>query len=211
MMVRLLSALLLIAWFSSQPVPAAKDMFYDPGDLGLLPITEARPSLRPIRYTDAFLRCGIHYWLEAEDGTRVTERTAMGMPGRFTLHIRNNIGGGFLTVWDVTQERELTPRDDRVGGGGRWSGHLMSDAVYRVPGAFEFSKGESATHLVVVWARSQSEVAHSAERARARVKEMPAWMRIVREVDESTPGEVGTYVVNRRDGGLVAQIVFRAQ
>ena len=210
-MVRLLSALFVIAWLSSQPVPAAKGMFYDPGDLGLLPVADPRSSLRPVRYAEAFSHCGVHYWLEAEDGTRVTERRAIGMPGTFTLHIRNNIGGGFLTVWDVTQERELTPRDERVSGGGRWSGYLMSDAVYRVPGAFEFSKGESATHLVVVWARSQSEVAHSAERARARVKEMPAWMSIVKEVDDSTPGEVGTYVVNRRDGGVVAEIVFRAQ
>jgi hypothetical protein len=210
-MVRLLSALFVITWLWSQPVPAAKDMFYDPGDLGLVSAAEPRPPLRPIRYTDAFLRCGIHYWLETEDGTRVTESTAMEMPGRFTLHIRNNIGGGFLTVWDVTQGRELTPRDDRVSGGGRWSGYLMSDAVYRVPGAFEFSKGESATHLVLVWARSQSEVAHSAARARARVKEMNAWMPIVREIDDSTRGEVGTYVVNRRDGGVVAEIVFRAR
>ena len=76
----------------------------------------------------------------------------MGVPGRFTVHLRNNIGDGFLTVWDVSQGRELTPRDERFSGGGRWSGYFMSDEVYVVPGTFEFSAGQAATHLVIVWA-----------------------------------------------------------
>jgi hypothetical protein len=68
-----------------------------------------------------------------------------------------------------------------------------------------------AKDLVLVWAPSQTEVAHTAARARESVKEMPAGMMIVREIDESTPGQVGTYVVNRADAGVVAEIVFRSQ
>ena len=87
----------------------------------------------------------------------------------------------------------------------------MSDDVYVVPGVFEFSSGESPTRVVIVWARSQTEVAHDAARARARLVDMPAFMPIVRETEESTPGEIGTYVVNRTNAGVSAEIVFRAR
>ncbi len=210
-MLRIPLGVFAIALLSWQPLPSAKAMFYDPGDMGLLTRGESGRSLRPVRFAETYLHCGIHYWLEAENGTRLTERAAMGVPGRFTVHLRNNIGDGFLTVWDVSQGRELTPRDERFSGGGRWSGYLMSDEVYVVPGTFEFSAGQAATHLVIVWARSQTEVAHSAARARERVKEMPGSMPIVREVDESMPGEIGTYVVNRLNGGVVAEIEFRSR
>jgi hypothetical protein len=132
------------------------------------------------------------------------------MRGRFTLHIRNNICHGFLTVWDVSATgRELTPKD------GQRSGYHMTEAVYVVPGQFEFTAGDSAADLVIVWARSQTEVAHTAERARARVGEMSGWVSngqplIVRETEETMAGEVGTYVENRLDAGVVAEIVFRA-
>jgi hypothetical protein len=182
-------------------------MFYDPGDLGLLHVTKPRTRLRPIRFARPFYHCGIHYWLHTEGGTPITENRARSMPGKFTLHLRNNIAGGFLTVWELTEGRELTPKDDRWSGGGRWSGIVMTDEVYTVPDVFEFS-ADAAKHVVIVWARSQTEVAHSAARARATVKEMPAWMPMVSELDESTQGEVGTYVVNRRDAGVVAEIIF---
>ena len=183
---QILAALLLsIVW--PQPLPTAKSVFYASMDV----------------------HCGIHYWLEAEDGTRLTEGTAAARQGRFTVHIRNNTCAGYLTVWNVSIGRELTPRDERVSGGGRWSGYPMSDRAYVVPGTFEFLDGQGATHLVIVWARSQTEVAHTASDALARVKDMPRWMPIVREVEESTPGQIGTYVMNRRDAGVVTEIVFR--
>src|SRR5688572_19008796 len=173
----------LIAVLWSQSLPSAKSMFYDPGGVG----------------------CGIHFWLETEQGTRLSERAAARTPGKYTLHLRNNIGAGFLTVWDVTSGRELTPKDERFSGGGRWSGYPMKDRSYLVPGTFEFAEGKAATHLVIVWARSQTEVAHTAPDALARLKEMPLWMPIVLEVDDSTPGEIGTYVMNRMDAGVVTE------
>ena len=105
-------SLVVLTVLCSQPLPTAKSMFYAPTDV----------------------HCGIHYWLEAEDGTRLTEGTAAERQGRFTVHIRKNICAGFLTVWDVSIGRELTPRDERVSGGGLWSGYWMSDQVYVVPG-----------------------------------------------------------------------------
>jgi hypothetical protein len=43
---------------------------------------------------------------------------------------------------------------------------------------------------------------------------MSAWIRnglpaIIRESDDATLGEIGTYVVNRAAGGVVAEIPFR--
>jgi hypothetical protein len=210
--VRTFVALLITACLWSQPAPGAKAMFYDPGDRGAPPATQSASRLRPINFARPFLHCGIHYWLETERGIPVTERAASATSGKFTVHLRNNVGHGFLTVWDVNGEgRELTPMAERWSGGGRWSGYAMSDEVYAVPGVFEFTPSESSTHLVIVWARSQTEVAHSAARARERVKDMTAWMPIIRESEESTPGEIGTYVVNRTDAGVVAEIVFRSR
>lgn len=181
--------------FWPQPNPSAKAMFYDSANPGC--------------------GCGIHYWLQNERGTPVTERAASGLTGRFTLHIRTNIRAGFLTVWDISGPgRQLTPMDpdQRVNAGGRLSGIRIrtSEDIYVVPGNFEFNGGDSPTHLVINWARSQSEVAHSVDRARARPKEMSSWP-IVREVDESTPGQIGTYVINRQDAGVFAEIVFRSR
>jgi hypothetical protein len=52
-------------------------------------------------------------------------------------------------------------------------------------------------------------VAVSAADARKRLIDMPAWMSIVSETDDATPGEIGTYVMNRRDAGVAAEILFR--
>jgi hypothetical protein len=189
-MAPILIALALTATMVAQSFPGAKQMFYDPG----VP----------------FYHCGIHYWLETEGGVKVTTEQARVMPGSFTIHLRNNIGGGFLTVWELSEGRELTPKDDRWSGGGRWSGIVMSDAVYTVPGTFEF-RADAPKHVVIVWARSQSEVAHSATRARERLIDMPAWMPIVSETESVTPGEIGTYVVNRLDAGVSTEIVFQSR
>lgn len=61
----------------------------------------------------------------------------------------------------------MTSKDARASGGW-WSGYLMSGAVYRLPGSFQFTDA-SPTHLSIVWARSQTEVAHTAATARTRI------------------------------------------
>jgi hypothetical protein len=213
-MIRTLVACALAAGIWTQPAWGAKAMFYDPGRLGTWGVNKSPGSrLRPIDFARPFFHCGIHYWLENESGTAFTENAARDRPGRFTLHLRNNIGGGWLTVWDVDGAgRELTPKE------GRYSGYLMSQHEYVVPGVFQFGGGNSAKRLVIVWARSQTEVAHSADDARKRVKQMSGLKRdgvllynILRETDESTPGEVGTYVVNSECGGVFVDLVLRGR
>ena len=207
----------MVAWTGPQPGEGAKTLFYDPGSAGLSPAPDPPLRLRPIRHVASARRAdgslvhgGIHYWLESDNGAPIYEAAAREKPGRYSLHIRNNVGSGFLTVWDVNGEgRELTPREDP-----RWSGFRPGLDEYVVPGTFEFASDESAAHVVIVWAWSQSEVGRDPASARRRVSEMSAWKRngvaaIIRESDDATPGEIGTYVVNRAEGGVVAEILFR--
>ena len=80
---------------------SAKAMFYDPGDLG--ESTRAMISgSRQIRYARPFVHSGIHFLLETQQGVPLTVTAARAAKGPFTLQIRNNIGGGFLTVWDIS-------------------------------------------------------------------------------------------------------------
>ncbi len=206
----ILVALALTGTLAMQAPPGAKQMFYNPGGTGVGHVTRPTSQLRPVRFAELFYHCGIHYWLQTEDGVKVTAEQARSMSGRFTIHLRNNVGHGFLTVWELSEEKQLTPLDDRWSGGGRWSGIAMTDAVYTVPGSFEF-RADNPKHVVIVWARSQTEVAHSAVRARARLIEMPKWMPIVVETEEVIPNEIGTYVVNRTDAGVATEIVFRSR
>ena len=213
-MIQTLIACALSASLWAQPAWGAKAMFYDPGRLGTWGGNKSPGSrLRPIDFARPFYHCGIHYWLENESGTPLTENAARGTTERVTLHVRNNIGGGWLTVWDVDGDgRELTPKQ------GRYSGYLMTAEEYVVPGLLRFGAGASPKRLVIVWARRQPDVAHSADDARKRVKQMSGLKRdgvllynILRETDDSTRGEIGTYVVNTECGGLFVDLMLRGR
>ena len=115
-----------------QPLPGAKAMFYDPGDLGLLPAEQPAGRLRPVRYVDRAVHCGIHYWLQSADGTKMTERTARAATGPFTLHLRNSIGNGFLTVWNVSTGRRTDAAGPGPAGQRRWSVAGVPDVRRRV-------------------------------------------------------------------------------
>src|SRR3954470_21443291 len=75
----------------------AKAMFYDPSDLGPAPVLTSG-ALRPIdEVRGPLLHCGIHYWFENAAGVPMTEAAARVAGGRVTLHIRSNIGAGYLS------------------------------------------------------------------------------------------------------------------
>jgi hypothetical protein len=101
---RLLTVVLLSAGLSTQ-LSGAKAIFYDPGDNGAPPAAQHGAKLRPINGTSRFLHGGIHYWLEDASGKMFTEDAASRLPGKFTLHIRNNVARWWLTV----QREFLTP------------------------------------------------------------------------------------------------------
>jgi hypothetical protein len=202
----------------TQQPDGAKRLFYDPAGVGVQsPDVKGATRPRAIppppfrRHPDGTLvHGGIHYWLQTADAAPISETAARVRSGKYSIHIRTNVGSGFLTVWDVSGPgKELSLREDS-----RWSGFRPGHDEYVVPGTFEFSPNESAAHVIIVWAWSQSEVGRDPASARRRVGEMSAWHRkgvpsIIRESDDATPGEIGTYVVNRAGGGVVAEILFR--
>ena len=176
--------------------------------LALALIVAARPqspSPRAMFNGGDFRNSGIYYWLQDEKGARHTVAGARAKGGRYSVHIRSN-GPGYLTVFEVGSGRELSPRDDE-----RWPGFLMSAGGLTVPGTFEFSDRDDASHLVIVWVRSQTELAGDAKHALRLLVDMPRFTSIVTEDEVRIAGEIGTYVINRNNGGVPAEIRFRSR
>ena len=203
--------LLALLWttvaISQQAEPGAKAMFYNPGgtDTQTAPtfLLDTTRRIREVNFLRPLKHCGIHYWFENDKGVPLSEQAASKLNGSFTLFVRASCGG-FLTIFDMDGEgKELTPRTDS-----RWSGYRLGDEIYRV-GTFEFAAQAPAKRLIVVCARSQTEVGGSASHAARRLLDMPKIWKIVSESEESIVGEIGTYVVNRTDAGVPAEIVLR--
>jgi hypothetical protein len=189
----------------------AKALFYDAGGHGAPEAAQA-PGLRPITIAPhevnggGRLPVGMHFWLETDRGTPISQRAASTVPGKYTLHLRhNNQTSAVLSIWQVNGDgRELTPRTYE-----RWSGYAVQ-RDYRVPGTFEFAEGASAPHIIIVLARSQTEVPRDAAHARLRLVEIPRFFNNITEVDQSTAGEIGTYVVSRTGGPTAAEVILRS-
>ena len=188
----------------------AKVLFYDAGGLGM-PEGAQGAELRGITIAPhevnggGRLPVGMHVWLETERGSPISHRAASTTPGKYTLHIRhNNQGSGWLSVWQVNGDgRELTPRTDA-----RWSGYRV-ERRFRVPGTFEFAAGDAAPDIIIVLARSQTEVPRDAAHARVRLGQIPTFFNNITETDDSTIGEIGTYVMSRTGGPTVTEVILR--
>jgi hypothetical protein len=193
---------------------SALEMFYNPAGRQVEAATAAmRPGeLRTIPVVQPFPAggyVGIHYWFEDSARARFTENQAAAAKGPFTLHIRNNVDEGFLTVWWITAAigTQLTPVQ------GRYNGYRVAGrAEYVVPGHVHFTHPDCAGRLIVVFSRSQTEQAADAAHAVRRLETFLSRTtpdgrpQLVRERDSSTPGQVGTYVVNRRGFPVAAEI-----
>ena len=173
--------------------PGAKTMFYDPGD-----------DLR-------LARIGIRYWFENDAGTPFTEAQAAMTPGQYTLRIRAN-AVAFISIWDMSRGIELMSREALSGG------RVLERGIdLDVPDVFEVAADAPERRLIIVWGRSQSEQAGRAAGAEARLRDLTARVgrdgapQIVRESDDATPGQIGTYVINREGMPLATELVFRAR
>jgi hypothetical protein len=101
---------------------------------------------------------------------------------------------------DKSQEGgiQLTPME------GEWAGHLMEPRRdYVVPVKITVPAAGSDTRVLILFARSQTEQVRAAAQAREKIRRVSMAMArdgasaIVQEADTSTPGQIGTYVVNR--------------
>ena len=152
---------------------------------------------------------GIRYWFENDAGEAFTE-SGVAPGGNYTLHIRGNTGA-YISIWDVERGIELMSRGALSGGILLNSGQELA-----VPDIFEFAADAPARRIIIVWGRSQSEQAGSVAGAEARLRELTPRMgrdgalQIVRESDDVTPGQTGTYVINREGMPLATEIVLRS-
>jgi hypothetical protein len=213
-----LPALVLAAVLAAPPV-SARVMFYDPA-FGDPAGAEAGPSpatgLTPVR-TGGTQYVGVHYWFENGRGEKFADPASAGVGSRITLHLRGNVGA-FLTVWmsDASHASvELTSRTD-AGPEDRWTGYrLAADQAFAVSREFVVaSPGADPARVIIFLARSQTEQVDSMLGAREKLQRIAAMKAsdgdsvIVREVDRTTRGQIGTYVVHRTGGQTGGEIVM---
>ena len=186
-------SLVLAVGAAAQSGEGAKTMFYDPGG-----------DLR-------VARIGLRYWFENESGTPFTEAQAVGTPGQYTLRIRAN-ASAFISVWDMSRGIELLSRKALDAG------RVLERGIdLDVPDVFEFAPDAPDRRLIIVWGRSQTEQAGRPAGADARLRDLTARVgrdgapQIVREVDERTPGRIGTYVINREGMAVATELRLRAR
>lgn len=217
---RFLIVLALLVDVPSLQTPDAKAMFYDPAAAQPTPAAEPGQRRKPIKWASPFPRSGfvgIHYWFEDANGEPFSQERAAGVTGSLTLHLRSNVGG-FVSVWRMdgvnsTEGSQLlyTPLQSEES---RVRGEVQESAVR---GEVQFTPGESPKSLIIVFGRSETEQASSPASARRRLQQLSAradpdgarW--IVGESDDVTPGEIGTYIVNRRGMPLATEIVLRSK
>lgn len=127
---------------------------------------------------------GIQYWLQTEDGTRVTEAAAHPN-ARYELHMRCNVAG-FLTVY-LIDGAELTSMSSPPYAGLE----LKAGGWFKAPGTFRLTGGKAG--MVFLFARSQSEQVRTADEGLAKLERLRAAL-VSGTVSEGA--DLGTYVVN---------------
>jgi hypothetical protein len=218
---RTLAAIVLLAAGASAQAtaPGAKAMFYHPGGVPqtvpLKTIAADPPRLAPIDFApSAALRSahlGIHYWFETDDGRAYGERGAATAGGHYTLRIRGN-AGAFVSVWDMDRDIELMSRTAITGGTRLDGGEELA-----IPDVFELAADAPERRFIIVWGRSQTEQAGRPAGAVRRLADLSSRLgrdgapQIIRESDDVTPGQIGTYVINREGMPLATELRFRAR
>jgi hypothetical protein len=183
----------------------AKALFYDSVTGQATPASPSPVTgLTPVQTLGtAFV--GVHYWFENDHGVKFADPANAGLGARLRMHLRGNTSA-FLTVWmsnSTHKSLELTTRSD-AGPNGRWTGYLLArDLDYVVNGDFEVAPAERATRIIFLLARSQTEQVDSFSGCQEKLQRIASRTAsdgepaLVREVDRATPGQLGTYVVNR--------------
>ena len=212
----------LLAGVLAAPPVSARLLFYDPA-FGDPAAAAAGPSpatgLTPVG-TEGSRYVGVHYWFENGRGEKFADPAAAGIGSRITIHLRGNVAT-FLTVWmsDAIQASiELTSRTD-AGPEGKWAGYrLAADCAFAVSREFVVaSPGQAAERVIIFLSRSQTEQVDSMTGAREKLQRIVARKYsdgdsvIVQEVDRTTRGQIGTYVVHRTGGQTGGEVVMAGQ
>jgi hypothetical protein len=162
---------------------------------------------------------GVHYWFEDSRGQKFVEPTAAGVGSKVTLHVRSNVRA-WLTVWmsDSTHDSvELTSRTS-PGPEGRWTGQRVdAGEVFVASGLVVAGPGKDTQRIAIFLGRSQTEQVGNFSGALEKLARIEARKGdkgesvIVREVDRTTPGQIGTHVVHRTGGQTGGEIILQVK
>lgn len=196
--------------------PGARSMFYNPATGTLSPppplaqpLQEARPGpARQMPKSGTVQFVGIHYWLDLEGVGPVADTRVFYTGQRIRLNVRSNCDG-FFAVWTLQTDGTaalLVPESRAARGVALQPGQPFVTAPIR------FNAPVADERLMVFFARQKAglpsfetlraDAALSAFRG-AGARDLSI------EIEESAPGEIGTYVVNRRGGAVAKDITLR--
>jgi hypothetical protein len=222
-----------------EPPKGAKEMFFDPQQSSpdvSHPKTDAPPRApkfdaagrRIPHSTDPVKQraLGLSYWIELADasGTAmgpVTDEHTFRSGDRIRLHFRSNSDGHVLLVQLGSSGTSSVLFPDPSRGLIQNRLHAQEDHVLPSPARwFKFDKNAGTETLLVLFARTQSELDRSfpthtmmdAEETGALlelVNDAPGRKDLVIENENQEPAEVGTYAVSVAGNPIILQVVLK--
>lgn len=189
----------------------ARSMFHNPWTGTVVaPATSAppkqnEPSMQRTEKSEPRF-VGVQYWLYLEGVGRVTESREFMTGERIRVHVRANVDG-YLAVWTAATDGSaqlLVPANGDVSGS-----RVLASRDYESP-PLRFRPPVREEQLYLAFARMKSAMPSFATVSRDIASFDPSGGRdIVTEVDQTTVGEIGTYVVNARGGPIARHIKIR--
>jgi hypothetical protein len=159
------------------------------------------PKPAPVRVV------GIHFWLDLDGIGPVLDRRVFQTGERIRLNVRSNCDG-YLAIWTLGADGRtalLVPSDGRVGV------PLKQGAPF-VSAPMRFSDPAGDERLMLFFASRRASLPSTetmtSDDARAALFGVGARDLAV-EVEAQTPGEIGTYVVNRAGGPVFRDLLLK--
>lgn len=218
-----------------QQEPAgAKTLFYDPAAKKLmLPkapqpnppgMVKNRPAPPRTGHTTARTRpvppvtaaevknVGIHYWLERDGGSRVTEDTVFYTGDRVRFYIRSNVDG-YFSLWTRTPTggaQRLFPPVSEPNA----NNFIKAGAPYNAIGWIVFRPPAEDENLIIFFSRSQSEVPMgrngmiTGEEAQL-ASNSEGSKALSFEIENKDPETTGCYIVSPSGGAITRMVKLR--
>ena len=150
---------------------------------------------------------GVHYWVELEGAGIVTANRAFKTGERIRVHLRTNVDG-YLSLWSLDQTGKgtlLYPTSTAKDA------FIKADAPYVTPGFIRFSPPAEDERLLLFFSRRPTDLppnrqSIAADEVQAATKAPAGSRALVFETEEKNPTEIGTYIVNREGGPVVAEV-----
>jgi hypothetical protein len=219
------------------PPTGAKELFFDPQQSTDIAMRAPRQAPKKALYDSAGRRAphstdaatqrtlGLSYWIELSDETGtpmrpVTDRYVFKSGDRIRLHFRSNTDGRILLVQLGSSGVSSILFPDPVKGMAENSVRANEDHVLPTPTHwFKFDRNPGSEKLLVLFARSQSDLDHSFPTSTSMNPEQTSALvdgarnaaggkDLMIETETRQASEIGTYAVNVAGKPIVLQIVL---